>query len=96
VTVSDLYTISELCGRWQALWQLASSMVAGKLCGSGQAVWQWASYEYLGRGLASDLVLALLSLSATVRMRLCCEILALFMKPIEVIVHERCRTRRHG
>jgi hypothetical protein len=53
-------------------------------------------YEYLGRGLASDLVLALLSLSATVRMRLCCEILALFMKPIEVIVHERCRTRRHG
>ena len=40
--------------------------VAGELCGSGQAVWQFASYECLGRGLTSDPVLALLSLSATV------------------------------
>ena len=31
MAVGDLYTISELCGSWQALWRLASSVAAGKL-----------------------------------------------------------------
>ena len=44
VAGGDLYTISELCGswqavyRWQALWQLAICVAMGELCGSGYAV----------------------------------------------------------
>jgi hypothetical protein len=68
VAVGDLYTISELCGswqavyRWQALWQLAICVGVGKLyaagevCGSGQA-WVFGQAWH-------PTVLALLSLSA--------------------------------
>ena len=55
VAVSDLYTISELSGGWQAMyrwqavyrwrsgWSLASYVVVGELCGRWRAVWQVAS-----------------------------------------------------
>jgi len=38
VAVGKLCTVGKLCGSWQALWRLVSSVAAGKLGGGWQAL----------------------------------------------------------